>query len=433
MFAIPIICGQLNELGRFVHIHAIIGRHYSVTGAVSMGGRLRRILFTPRTTIVRFIQQVSGLVANKRSLTLLTIGLLLIIFFFGLRPTTWPNVNRVHWAHAASGLTFHAPGFAYADNLQTLIGDSGNQFSVCLGIEAVKQQPGFRPIVMLHDGSDEEQLSISQWDTSIIVMNGDDYSYRRKLPRLSARNVLTAGKSSCIGLTSGPKGTQLFDDGILIEERQDVHLTIPTKGARLQLVVGNSVYGNHSWEGQLYRLALYDRQLSPGEMEQYCSRGGIQAMTGDKVANGPLVLYTFGDREGQVAHDLSGNNRPLLLPSRPMALKQSFLVPPWPDFSMSKGFAVDIMLNLLGFIPLGGAIYARLRISSAFAAWYPATAAMLVCFIISLHIELAQGWLPNRSSSLLDLFLNTFGAVLGVMAIKIAWPRLARVLRPSPE
>jgi glycopeptide antibiotics resistance protein len=40
---------------------------------------------------------------------------------------------------------------------------------------------------------------------------------------------------------------------------------------------------------------------------------------------------------------------------------------------------------------------------------------MLVCGAISLTIELAQAWIPSRSSQMLDLILNTLGGGIGVL------------------
>ncbi len=357
---------------------------------------------------------------------------MLIIFFFGLRPQSWPNINRLEWSQDHSGLAFHAPGFAYVDNLHTLLAKGSEApFTICLGISAVKQLPGFRPILMLHDGSDADQLSIAQWETSLIMMNGDDYSYRRKLPRLTVDNFLADGKSSCIGITSGADGTRLFDNGALIETRKDLRFHIPAGGKKLHLVLGNSVYGHHYWEGMLFRLALYDRELSPPEMAGFCRQPADAvpaAAAGDEHL---LLLYTFGEGSGNLVRDLSGHNQTLRLPSRPMALKQLFLEPPGPHFSSERGLTADIVLNILGFVPLGAALYARLRLSSLPVRRVPALSAILLCFGISLCIEMAQGWMPDRSSTLLDLILNTLGAALGVLPLKICWIRLAAMIRRS--
>lgn len=358
---------------------------------------------------------------------MLTLGVLAIILFFGLRPLNWPNINRVEWSPDADGLMFHAPGFAYVDNLNTL-GNIGIKadFSICIGVSSTKQLPGFRPIIMFHNGSDESQLTIAQWETSLIVMNGDDYRYKRKLPRIASDDILTDGKPRFIGITSGADSTLLFDNGTPITEKKGLNLSIPAHANKLHMVLGNSVYGNHSWEGTLHHLAIYDRQLAAEEMAVVCKKDG-KADGNDGKAK-PVLLFTFKEGKGTTVQDMSGNNQPLLLPTRPMALKHTFLIPPWPHFTLSKTLIIDIIINILGFIPLGATLYMRLRLSSTLFGWHPARATILLSFAVSLTIELTQGWLPNRSSSLLDLVLNTIGAAVGVLAIKGYWPTLNTIL-----
>jgi glycopeptide antibiotics resistance protein len=53
-----------------------------------------------------------------------------------------------------------------------------------------------------------------------------------------------------------------------------------------------------------------------------------------------------------------------------------------------------------------------------------------LCFLLSLAIELAQAWIPSRSSQMLDLMLNTLGGATGVALQRMHWRRRARQNRP---
>ncbi|PRO64507.1 VanZ family protein [Alkalicoccus urumqiensis] len=67
--------------------------------------------------------------------------------------------------------------------------------------------------------------------------------------------------------------------------------------------------------------------------------------------------------------------------------------------------------NILLFIPLGAALalkFDKLRYSILFS------------FCLSSFIEMTQLLLPGRTTNIDDVFLNTFGAVLGLLAGKVA-------------
>lgn len=373
---------------------------------------------------MHYLLLFASLLTRKGPLTLLTLLLTLGVLFFGLRPLSWPNLNQV--SQVEGGLAFHAPGLAYVDGLPALsaASDTG-AFSICLTLTPARQHPGFRPLLMLHDGSDNDQLTIAQWNSSIIAMNGDDYSYRRKLPRIIGEDLLTADTLHTIGLSAGEAGSRLYGDGALLGNRPEMHLSIPTGKDRLLLTLGNSVYGNASWEGILHYLAIYDRELSDDEMTQTCAPANPPQST---TLESPRLLYIFSGMTGGRMPDLSGNGQDLLVPERPMALRQVFLASPMKNFHLNRSLVIDIILNFLGFMPLAAALYVRLRLSTAFSGWYPAQATILICTLLSLAIELAQGWLPNRSSSVLDLILNSSGAAAGVLLSRYGWDTLTRFM-----
>jgi VanZ family protein len=351
-----------------------------------------------------------GCAKKKKSLTILSLILVFIALFFGLRPKTWPDVNAVHWLPNKEALVFKHPGFAYVDNLPTFHDSNvSDGFTIHLRVAAENlSKGGFRSLAMLHDGVDQHQLAIWQWGTSIIAMNGDDYDFSRRLPRISAENVFLPGSVSSITLTSGPAGTRLFKDGMLVREIDKLILTVPANGKKLRLVLGNSVYANHSWEGELYSLAVHGQPLSPEKIQQ-----DYENLSHD-TADDLLLLYTFEAGHGGSVEDRSGNNPPLLLPSRPLSLEKKFLVTPWYNFKLSKYLLIDVVVNIVGFIPLGMVLYSRLRLTRRIPPKFTTASTVILCLLLSLIIEILQGWLPARTSSMLDLSLNTLGAWLGV-------------------
>lgn len=337
-----------------------------------------------------------------------------VILFFGLNPATWPNSNNIQYSPESGGLTFTNPAFAYVENFtsgrERKIEDS---FSIVLRFSPHSvQNKGFKPIFMVSDGNDSTQFSISQWEKSLIVMNGDDYSYSRREPRLFVEDILTQDTPLCITITTGPQGTHFFSNGLSAQRNEHLHLKIPMYGKNIRLTLGNTIYGNHSWEGTLYELAIYDSQLVEKDIQERC-----QHKTDEK--HSPTLHYSFNNRSTNFLADLSGNNQPLIIPSRPLALKTSFLTFPTNGFTPDRGFFFDIIINFFGFMPFGAILLARLRIAQFSLKKRPVITTGAICFLLSLCIEMIQGWLPYRTSSLLDLILNTTGGLFAAVLFSI--------------
>jgi putative effector of murein hydrolase LrgA (UPF0299 family) len=81
--------------------------------------------------------------------------------------------------------------------------------------------------------------------------------------------------------------------------------------------------------------------------------------------------------------------------------------------------AADFVLNLLLFIPFGVLVHHKARRRS-FKLLPITVAVATVTFLLSATVESAQAFLPSRDSSLIDVFANTTGAVIGTAADR-AW------------
>ncbi len=94
---------------------------------------------------------------------------------------------------------------------------------------------------------------------------------------------------------------------------------------------------------------------------------------------------------------------------------------PWLTWIWAGGRTgiADFSLNLLLFFPLGisGGLF--------FRGSGRAVPVVLLCATLSLLIEVLQGWLPGRVSSMSDLLSNTAGAAMGCLAA----PSLAALAR----
>ena len=288
----------------------------------------------------------------------LTAAVLLIILFFGLRPKGLRFENAVSLIPEKGAIAFDKNGIAFVDDASSarqshLAGELTIEMAVLAGNVSGR---GFRSLLMMHDGSDRHQLIVGQWESSIIVMNGNDYDHTRRLPRLSVKDAFSTEKVRFLTITASAKGTHLYIDGGLAGADKDWQLTVPDQGKQLRLILGNSITGKSSWRGEIYGLAVYGKALPAETVKRHYDRW-VQDVDFSPDGNNDLrMLYTFKAQGGHLVPDQSGGNQPLQIPIRPIVLKKTFLSAPWDQFKLNRSFLVDTTLNILGFIPMGAAL-----------------------------------------------------------------------------
>jgi glycopeptide antibiotics resistance protein len=127
------------------------------------------------------------------------------------------------------------------------------------------------------------------------------------------------------------------------------------------------------------------------------------------------VLYLFDENGGTRALDHAGSGHHLEIPSRIQIFERNILALPWKEFRFKRSFFLDIIINLVGFIPFGFVLIALLiRLGGIFEK-HDVFITVALCFMVSLSIEILQSWIPSRSSHMLDLLLNTLGGLTGAI------------------
>ena len=270
-------------------------------------------------------------------------------------------------------------------------------------------------ILTIDDGGVPSGIVLCQWKTELLLRIREP-AHNRGFREVGPSGVLTGQIPRFITITVTPSGTTFYSNGSLLNNYSG--FTVPDSMLNGRLVLGNTAEGKHSWTGKLFGLALFNRALNASEVAQHYASWKNSHAEQLATESGVAALYRFDEGSGQWVNDLSTNRHQLLVPERYTVLRKGVLgLSRGPDPIGMSGLR-DIVFNILGFMPFGFFTYRYRRLAGPDArvgniVWVVCAGAML-----SLAIELAQVWLPDRTSSAIDLLCNTLGTCLGAL---LAW------------
>jgi len=341
--------------------------------------------------------------------------------YFGIRFKGYRPVNNAELLPTLGGLNFQKFGIAYTHDFFAGGGqDSGDGLAIEMGLRTEKMvRPTFALILSVHGGDDARQLVIGQWRDSLVIMNGDDYDGKKGVRKLYVDIGPDLGEAIWLSIRSGTDGTHVYIDGELVKSNPKLHLYYPNRTGDARLVIGNSVHGRHGWHGLVSGLAMYDHVLSELSVQSHYAQW-VATGDGDWLdeASAPEILYRFDRKvDGRIINQ-AGNDYHLQVPGYMKILQKEFLqwhrLPDGPRWALVQ----DMVVNLVGFIPLGFmlcAILVRFKGGIRKNAWLVTVG---LAFVFSLSLEVTQAWIPSRDSSGLDLILNTIGAAVGAWTAK---------------
>jgi len=329
----------------------------------------------------------------------------------GLFPFAFAARNEVSWVVPGPGLDFRARSLAVSE-AAILLG-AGEGLSLELWV-APAHAPTRRLGVMasLFDGRAPAPLLIAQWKSNLVVRMRDPAAREARAHReIGFHKVLGPGSLHHVTVVSGAGGTRAFVDGREAPSQVAGSIVPPDEALEARLVLGNSAAATEPWSGRIVALALFDRALSAAEVAshgQRFERDGAKALAGQP---GLSLLYAFDEAGGPAAAARAAAGRtapaiviePVLRPLERVVLS--------PARTAFAGQARDLLLNILGFVPLGWIV--MLLAGRSGKAWRAILVATAAGVLVSLSIEFAQVWLPGRVSSLIDLLCNSAGAALG--------------------
>jgi len=266
------------------------------------------------------------------------------------------------------------------------------------------------------------QFSLHQYRSSLILQRHIQAEHRTAT--IGIEGVFRQIRPVFITITSGAKGTEMYVDSALADRFQQFRLRKDFTG---QLVVGTSPIARDSWQGELRGLAIYRSELTAAEVLHHYETWTKQGRPEITYNESPIALYLLDERGGPVAHDSLHSGIDLNIPERYTLLHQIFLQPFWEEYRPGWGYWRDVLLNVIGFVPLG--FFFCSYLSSIPRIKQPPLVTTVLGFAVSLTIEVLQSYLPTRSSGTTDLITNTLGTFLGIKLFSLRGVRalLARV------
>ncbi len=332
-------------------------------------------------------------------------ALSLISLFCILVAGMWPfgaSKNGVEWLPGVSGLKFGPHGTVTSSQRATRVSPEwGVPCSLEIWLKGALVNSSSTIFVFYRPDS-SQHLSIRQSISDLLLQTGNG--------RLYVDELFKDKKDLFITLTSDTKDVRVFVNGHL--KRKASTAVMPCDALGGLITIGTSLTQDDSWEGELLGLALYGSALSSEDVaEHYQTWIGPahQPKIGPKDRS--VALYLFREGRGRILHSDVPRGEDLQIPSKFQLFHQTFLAAPWCGFHSGWGYLKDLLINILGFLPLGFFLCAW--VNQYIGRGRAVTLTLIFGLAISITIEILQSHLPTRHSDVTDVLTNTLGVSVG--------------------
>ncbi len=265
-----------------------------------------------------------------------------------------------------------------------------------------------------------QALELRQWGRLLLIFRRVRGSHGHvSTLEMDLDHVFQRGKWVLLTITSGARGMSVYLNGELIQSAGGSHL--PENAFAGQLVLGSSPITFDPWSGDVSALALYRNELSALQVRQHYQAGIPTGLSLEDLQNA-VAVYGFAEHDGATIHNEVANAPGLTIPAHFQVPHKPFLLVPWKEITPLWMYIDDIVRNILGFVPLGIAVYLY------FLRKQKNNAAVLTIFLgfaTSLTIEIIQAYIPQRFSGMTDIITNTLGTALAVLLLQ---PRAVRMM-----
>ncbi len=326
---------------------------------------------------------------KKIILVVLLIVILASILYFGLKSHGSFLFNNIE-ANGKDGLIISNYSIIFTESGILPNFPEKDCFSISISFKAESlTEKRFQFIMVVTDGNPQKQFLVGQYLDTLVIMNGTDYGNYKREPKIYLKMDESA-EEILLEIESAHNNINISFNGKSVKKSESIGFSLPLDTNKARLILGNSPSGRNPWAGTIKNIEIFNF----GETN-------------------PVLAYSFNStiRNNQILP--SSGNYPLVIPEMIKELYPVYLQFPGAEILFSKNLQRDVIINLIGFIPLGLILT---------PGWYLFTKRkygfLIVVFIsfgTSFFIEISQVLIPGRNSSSLDLLLNTAGGCLGYL------------------
>jgi hypothetical protein len=332
------------------------------------------------------------------------------ILVAGLWPFHAPR-NEASWLAKGNGLLFGKYGaIVSASPFKDRARQRDKSCSLEMWLEPNRIDPGGMILAFYWPASGDIRFAVRQWRGGL-VLEQESQGHFAKNDEIYVGDVFKSLSPVFVTVTSGDAGVATYVDGTLAKRFPSVAFL--SRDLTGQLIVGNAPQARHNWPGQFKGLAVYDRELTAGEVSQHYANWTENRQTELADSEGIVALYPFNEGSGKVIRSQVASAPDLVIPERFFVLNKWFLEPFWKEYRSGWSYWKDVGINVVGFVPLG--FFFCSYFSLVRKIEHPAPVTIAVGFLVSLAIEVLQAFLPTRDSGTTDLITNTFGTAFGVI------------------
>ena len=320
----------------------------------------------------------------------------------------WPR-NEVSWLHDEDGLRLCGHGTILSvAQFPNEAGAENEPFSLELWMVPWRDE-GSTVMFASYSRENPGQFVVRQDGLDVSVSHTTTQREEKTRHPLVAGQVIAPNKRTLVTVTAGPKETTLYVNGQAQSTSQSFGLS--RRNLTGEFVIGTSPVESEAWCGILRGIAIYKNELTAQEVASHYETWLSNREEGRIDKRSILALYLFRERSGTLVRNEIQPGVDLRIPKHYTIRRRNVLLPPWKEFRTEWTYVRDVILNVLGFIPLGLILYPYFQV--ALGSKRPWLMSYVTGTILSLIIEILQSFLPMRGSGWTDVITNSAGIALG--------------------